>query len=176
LIDNEGNTTQLLEKLRVSGGDFSKNLSEIIHSAYSNIFENIVLESAEPERIVNYMIEKYGYSQPLAEGATELFVYFCGKSNIAISQSLQDFGKKAGKPTEGKKSSKPEKVREKRSTSRNEPIEESQDSAVASLKSEEFSVTVKKDVAAINLAKLQINSFLDYWTKKLSANADNKPN
>jgi hypothetical protein len=167
LIDNEGNTTELLEKLRVSGSAFSKNLNEVIHLAYSNLFENIVLESAEPESIVNYMIGKYSYSQPLAEGATELFVYFCKKANIALSQALQDFGKKAGK-SERKKPSKQEKVRRSHLTSnQNAPIIESQDSAVASLKSEEFSITVKKDIAAINLARFQINSFLDYWVNKL---------
>lgn len=168
LIDNEGNTTDLFDKLRVSGNAFSKNLGDIIRIAYSNLFDNIVLEHADPESLINYMIEKYGYSQPLAEGATELFVYFCNKANIPISTALKTFEKNQGR-IEKQRVVKQEKKKIQIPSNRIAKDDESQDETLASLKSEEFSVYVKKDIAAINLAKFQINAFLDYWSSKLQS-------
>lgn len=37
----------------------------------------------------------------------------------------------------------------------------------ATLKSDEFSFAVKKELSAIEFARSQINSFLDYWKSKL---------
>jgi len=160
LIDEEGHPTNKLPKLRLTGEDFKKNLAKIIREAYSDLFRTIVVENAKPESITNFMIERYGYSRPLAEEATSLFVYFCSKAGIPVSNQLLSFQV----PTREIPRAPSSKIRAKK---RVEVKREEYDESFATLKSEVYSVAVKKDVASIDFAREQINSFLDYWKKKI---------
>jgi hypothetical protein len=160
LIDKKGNPTPKLEKLRVTGDAFTKNFAIVIWEAYSDLFKTIVVDSAIPENVINYMIERYGYSRPLAEEATALFAYFCNKAKILISSELASFRPK----TERKEKEK--KVR-KRVEKREAEIESEYDESFATLKYNDFIFAVKKDLSAIEFARSQVNSLLDYLTDKL---------
>lgn len=91
LIDKKGNATSKLDSLRVTGEKFKNNLADVIHNAYFDLFTAIIVDTAKVENVINFMIEKYGYSKPLAEEATLLFTYFCNRSGIPISQQLSTF-------------------------------------------------------------------------------------
>lgn len=91
LIDKKGNSTSRLDGLRVTGDKFKKNLADVIRNAYSDLFRTIIVETARVENVVNFMIERYGYSKPLAEQATALLSYFCLRAEIPISQELSAF-------------------------------------------------------------------------------------
>jgi hypothetical protein len=165
LIDKKGNPTLRLSGLRVMGESFKKNLANIISEAYSSLFKTVIIEKAKPESVINFMIEKYGYSRPLAEEAMTLFVYFCTKSGIPISRELSDFQvtrRENIRPI----SQKPQVKTPVKTT----PTLE-YDETFATLKSDIFSFAVKKELSAIELAREQVNSLLDYWKKKLAEEA-----
>ena len=160
LIDRKGYPTPKLEKLRVTGQDFKKNLEEVIREAYSDLFQTIIVENAEPESLINFMIARYGYSRPLAEEATVLFAYFCGKGEIPISTKISSFritGRRERKKAAGKRQ-KPEKITER---------EFGYDESFATLRFDEFSFAVRKELSAIEFARKQVNSLLDYLKSKL---------
>lgn len=159
LIDNKGHPTNKLLSLRVTGDDFKTNLKRIVHDSYADLFKSIVVERAKPESIINFMIERYGYSRRSAEEATALFVYFCLNAEIALSKELQEFQisiRTIERPAHIRKTVKREKT-----------VEE-YDESFATLKSDLFSFSVKKELSAIELAREQVNSLLDYWKKRLT--------
>ena len=159
LLDLKNNPTPELEKLRMTGEAFEKNLTDVIRKAYSDLFNVVLVESADPENLVNYMIEKYGYSQPLAEEATALFVYFCDKAHIPVSIELAGFRPR----TERREGRSELKGRRGSRTAEDFKYDES----FATLKFDEFTFAVKKDLSAIQFARNQVNSLLDYLVKKL---------
>jgi hypothetical protein len=161
LIDDQGRPTDKLSKLRVTGEGFRENLEKIIRQAYSGLFRTVIVEKARPESVINFMIEKYDYSRPLAEEATALFTYFCSKAGIPLSEELASFQA----PTrEGYRSPSPKAPSRKKAEPKK--VEEYDDS-YATLRSDVYSVAVKKDVESIDFAREHINSFLDYWKKKI---------
>jgi hypothetical protein len=165
LIDMKGNPTSKLNGLRVMGESFKKNLANVILDAYSSLFQAIIIEKAKPESVINFMIEKYGYSRPLAEEATALFVYFCTKSGIPISKELSDFQITRREPT------RPTSTKVKGKTPVKTAPTQEYDETFATLQSDIFSFAVKKELSAIELARDQVNSLLDYWKRKLTENS-----
>jgi len=165
LIDKKGNPTSKLNGLRVMGESFKKNLANVISDAYSSLFQTIIIEKAKPESVINFMIEKYGYSRPLAEEATAVFVYFCTKSGIPISKELSDFQITRREPI------RPTSTKAKVKTSVKTAPTQEYDETFATLKSDIFSFAVKKELSAIELAREQVNSLLDYWKRKLTENS-----
>jgi len=160
LVDLKGNPTPQLEKLRVTGEAFEKNFEEVIRKAYYDLFNTVLIESARPESLINYMIERYGYSQPLAEEAVALFVYFCKKAGIRVSADLESF-----RPIVERREKKGEM--KKKAAKKESGKQFEYDEAFATLRFDEFSFAVKKDLSAIQFARSQVNSLLDYLTKKL---------
>jgi len=158
LIDEKGHPTPKLEKLRVTGEDFKKNLAKVIKEAYSDLLNTIVVEKAEPESLINYMIRKYGYSRPLAEEATMLFAYFCNKAAIPISTKISSFRITRERRRVVVKRRSPKTTTEK---------EVEYDESFATLKFDEFSFAVKKELSAIEFARKQVNLLLDYLKNKL---------
>ena len=168
LIDKNGNPTPELDKLRVTGDAFAQNLSDVIHKSYSDLFSTIVVDRAKPESLVNYMMQRYGYSKPLAEEATALFVYFCSKAKIQVSQELTAFHPKMEKTERSFVESKSKRVARERAI----PAQEIRrdmvyDESFATLKYDEFFFAVKKELSAIEFARSQVNSLIDYLINKL---------
>jgi hypothetical protein len=91
LINDDGSVTEQFGGLRLTGDQFSKNLEQTIREAYKEVFDSVVLESARAENMVNFFIEKYGFSRNTAEGAVKMLSYFASKTNIPISSELSTF-------------------------------------------------------------------------------------
>lgn len=161
LIDEKGHPTPKLLKLRVTGEEFKKNLGTVILDAYSDLFKSVVMEKARPESVINFMIERYGYSRPLAEEATALFVYFCSKAGIALSSELSEFQVLA---KETPRQISPRKISKPQARTRGE---EDGEGFAASNSEGIYRFAVKKDLASIDFARNQVNTFLDYWKKKI---------
>jgi len=173
LIDERGNPTSKLQKLRVTGEAFSQNLAKIVSEAYKSLFEAIIVEKAKPESVVNFIIEKYGYSRTLAEEATSLFVYFCNTAGIPISEDLKKFlptAKESPRVLAGSTRSQVPLSRKVKTT------DETFDESFVTLKSPEFSFAVKKELSAMELAKSQINAYLEYQMSKLRAERKSSDN
>lgn len=160
LIDRKGNPTSKLDSLRVTGEKLKKNLAKVISQAYSDLFKTILVEQARVESVVNFMIERYGYSRVLAEDATSLFAYFCSKATILLSNELANFQTKKRKT----KKTTPKRQMRKREEAKTK-VE--YDESFATLKFDEFSFAVKKDLSSIEFARKQINSLLEYLENKL---------
>jgi hypothetical protein len=89
LIDENGKTTRQMDKLRLTGDEFKKNLGDVIRSAYSMVFDVVHLETAKRQYLVNFFIEKYGLSADVATDAVEMFVYFANRAEIPVSDDLK---------------------------------------------------------------------------------------
>jgi hypothetical protein len=167
LINKEGHPTSKLDKLRVTGDDFKKNLAAIINQAYASLFETIVVERAKSESVVNYVIEKYGYSRPLAEDTTRLFIYFCQKAGIPVSSELIQFQSSRREEKEKPPRKKPTEIREGLRSKDATRLTQA-DESFATLEFNEFTFSVKKDLASIEFARNQVNDLLDYLAMRLS--------
>jgi len=172
LVNEDGSPTPDLGKLHVTGQDFKRNLAEIIRQAYSDLFDTIIIDKAKPESIVNFIIEKYGYSRPRAEDATRLFVYFCSKADIPIPQELAQF-----QPRRKAEEERPTRLIRKAKIPPKDEAQLSQirrDKSFATLEFDDFIFSVKKDLHAIEFARSQVNALLDYLKKKISEESGDK--
>jgi hypothetical protein len=109
LINEDGSVTDKLEGLRLTGERFSNNLEQVIRDAYKEILDSVLLESAKPENLINFFIEKYQYSRSSAEGALEMLLYFASKARIPVSGELASFAG-GGKPAEPRTSQRAKTV------------------------------------------------------------------
>jgi len=162
LIDNKRNPTSKLNDLRVSGDQFNKNLRIIIEEAYFDLLSTVMVDTSKPESLVNFMINRYGYSESLAEQAVVLFVFFAKKAEIPLSKEVMNFkAKKARRET-----------RKSKTKTKKPNVEQEDDDSFARLDFDEFHFRVKKDIASIEFARKQINSLIDYLIKKLERKSD----
>jgi hypothetical protein len=88
LIDENSKATKELDKLRLTGEQFTKNLGAIVKNAYAPVFSKVVLETVKRDNLVNFFIDTYDLPGNVANDAVELFVYFANKSAIQISPDL----------------------------------------------------------------------------------------
>jgi hypothetical protein len=92
LIDESGRATQKLALLRVLGDDFRNNLKKVVTDAYSDLISTVVLEAARPENLINFFVQRYGYSPAIAKSAANLFLWFSQQAGISISEELKTLG------------------------------------------------------------------------------------
>jgi hypothetical protein len=127
LINEDGSVTDRLEGLRLTGERFSSNMEQVIRDAYKEILDSVLLESAKPENLINFFIEKYQFSRSSAEGALEMLLYFASKARIPVSGELTSF---AG----GSKPAEPRYVQKAKNVGRvvrDEPREQAQERVLA---------------------------------------------
>ena len=90
IIDNEGNIIpEVTNKLRLIGDEKSKFMVDSIKKAYRLLFDTISVENAKKEDVINFFVSNYNFSQLQAKFATTLFLYFCQKYNIPVSEELK---------------------------------------------------------------------------------------
>lgn len=162
LIDKKGFPTSKLELLRVSGEQFNNNLKEVIEGAYSDLLTTVMIDTSKPESLINFIINRYGYSEPLAEEAVALFTFFAKKAGIPLSKDLENM-----KPKRRKKD-----IIKPKTKTRTPKTEQEDDDSFARLDFNEFSFRVKKDIASIEFARRQINSLIDYLMIQLEQTND----
>lgn len=169
LSDENGIPTPMLDDLHVTGKVFTKNLEQVITKAYADLFETVHVQSADPESLVNYMIGRHGYSKPLAEDATSLFLYFCRIAEIPVSPELESFKPSREKEVKigiGRRSSSASKNAPRRER---EPSINRSDENTATINSDDYSFSVRMDLDAIDFAQQQFLAWIDYLRAQIRA-------
>ncbi len=181
LIDSSGIATRKLEGLYLTGEDFRRNLEIVVRDAYASLFATIVLERARRESILNFLIENYSFSPTYAERAVQLFVHFCGKAGIPLSPELTESSRK---PADPEPKTPREALGQKRQAKQESKAQRAGDAAdnlnrlddsFARLEFDDFAFKVRKDPQAIEFARSQVNSLLDYLTSRVKQNNSPPP-
>ena len=91
VIDDEGKATQLLPLLNLVGDAQKKGFHHMVEESYSDLLNEVKVDKAVPDDIVNYFIRKYTYTRDKAVNASKFFLYLADKSSIQVSRELQSF-------------------------------------------------------------------------------------
>jgi hypothetical protein len=89
LIKDDGTPTDIFQKLKLKGDEFSQNLKKVLETAYAPVFQKVHLENVVRNNLVNFFIEKYELSGSAANGAVDVFVHLASKANIPLSDELK---------------------------------------------------------------------------------------
>ena len=90
-ISNQNGTIndEVMGKLKLVGEERDKYLVELIKKAYKDLFEDINLEIAKKEDIVNFFLTNYRLGSAPAKAAANLFLHLCEKYGIPLSEDLK---------------------------------------------------------------------------------------
>jgi len=90
IIDEKNNTNmQRYNALSFSGDRKKEELSKIVRTSYSRLFETIPdLEKAEFDILKNFFISEYEYSGVLAEASVKAFAFFCKEAGMPLSEDI----------------------------------------------------------------------------------------
>lgn len=91
---------EVSNKLRLIGDERVSFISELIKTAYKDVFEGVNLEQARREDLVNFFIHNYQFGPAPARLASSLLLHLCEKYGIPISEELK---KKTHKNMDGVK-------------------------------------------------------------------------
>lgn len=90
ISDEEGNLNdEAVQKLKLVGEERDKFLADLIRKAYKDIFDRVDLKSARKEDIINFFLSNYGLGSAPAKYAAALFLHFCEKYGIPMSDELK---------------------------------------------------------------------------------------
>jgi hypothetical protein len=93
LVDKDGNAKEALDSLSVVGDKRKENLSKVVRSGYSHLFEDVKLdlEHTDPDTLVNCFKSDYKMGSPTTAGrAARVFVFLAQKADIPLSQKIVD--------------------------------------------------------------------------------------
>ena len=91
VIDDQGKATQLLPLLNLVGDAQKKGFHQMVEESYSDLLNEVKVDKAVPDDIVNYFIRRYSYTRDKAINASKFFLYLADKGSIQFSQELQSF-------------------------------------------------------------------------------------
>ena len=91
VVDEQGKPTQLLPLLNMVGEEQKKAFQEIAQGSYKDLFQELNLDRAVPDDLVNFFIRKYGFTRDKAVNASKFFLYLADKGSIHISEELAGF-------------------------------------------------------------------------------------
>jgi len=87
--ENNNPIKERINKLRLEGEEKEKFMEETIKEAYKDLFENVDVQKAKKEDIINFFISHYNFGKAQAKFATSLFLYLCQKFSIPVSKDLE---------------------------------------------------------------------------------------
>jgi hypothetical protein len=105
LTEDDGTTTPAFRALQTGGPEFQTALSDILKSAYADLFSRLDVSRDSRDKIKNFFARNY--SPATAEKATRLFLDLCGEAGIVTTAGSQP--RQVSRPTE-----KPTAVRVRR--------------------------------------------------------------
>jgi len=112
LIEEHGNAAQTLFEISMAGDEGIKNLEKLIHNSYAIIFDEIDIQKAIFDDIVNKFMRKYGISKTSATESAKIFIFLLDLAKIPISESLKESLISKTASTEPKKNlRKPAKIK-----------------------------------------------------------------
>ncbi len=91
VVDEQGKPTQLLPLLNMVGEEQKKAFQEIAQGSYKDLFQELNVDRAVPDDLVNFFIRKYGFTRDKAINASKFFLYLAEKGSIHISPELTAF-------------------------------------------------------------------------------------
>ncbi|MFI5421312.1 MAG: hypothetical protein ACHQ1H_10135 [Nitrososphaerales archaeon] len=91
VVDEQGKPTQLLPLLNMVGEEQKKAFQEIAQGSYKDLFQELNVDRAVPDDLVNFFIRKYGFTRDKAINASKFFLYLTEKGSIHISPELSTF-------------------------------------------------------------------------------------
>ena len=91
VIDDRGRPTQVLPLLNMVGEAQKNGFHQMMDESYFELLNEVKIEKAVPDDIVNYFIRKYSYTREKAVYASKFFLYLADKSSIQISQEMRTF-------------------------------------------------------------------------------------
>lgn len=90
VIDPTGNVRpEAITKLRMVGTEREDFVIRSIKIGYKDLFEEVNVEQATKDDIINFFIRNYSYTKLTATFAASLFISLCRKYNIQVSESLR---------------------------------------------------------------------------------------
>jgi hypothetical protein len=102
VIDDQGKATTLLPTLNMVGDEQKKGFQQIVSESYKDLFNELKLEKALPDDLLNYFIRKYAFTRDKAINASKFFLYLAEKGSINVSPELSSFlQEKAGSASGG---------------------------------------------------------------------------
>ncbi|MFA5887381.1 MAG: hypothetical protein WC852_01580 [Candidatus Nanoarchaeia archaeon] len=155
IIDSNGIIVDSnLNGLKLEGESRIRELKRIVETAYSRLFENLNLNTARKEDIINYFISEFQFSSFQAIGATKFFLYLANESGIKLSPELLDIlTTKKGRPLEVKNS----KLKIRQEEKRNGKIAENITSFSKSNENEGITIQIRGKGIGLNLNILNID-------------------
>lgn len=90
LINENGDViTEKITKLKLVGEERDQYVKQLVMDSYRDLFQKVHLENAKRSDVINYFITNYGYGSSAAENSATLFLYFCNKYTIPLSDELK---------------------------------------------------------------------------------------
>ncbi len=91
VIDEQGKPTPLLPTLNLIGEEQKKGFQEIAKSSYADLLNEVKIERAVPDDVVNFFIRRYAFTKDKAINASKFFLYLAEKGSLQVSQELSSF-------------------------------------------------------------------------------------
>src|SRR5579875_2159488 len=91
VIDEQGKPTSLLSALNMVGDEQKKGFQQIARESYSDLLNEVKIEKAVPEDLINFFIRKYTFTRDKAINASKFFLYLTEKGSMPISPELSSF-------------------------------------------------------------------------------------
>lgn len=91
VIDEQGKATKYLPMLNMVGEEQRRGFQEITRESYADLFNEVKMERAVPDDIVNFFIRKYSFTRDKAVNASKFFLYLAEKGGVDVSQDLSAF-------------------------------------------------------------------------------------
>ena len=91
VIDELGKPTQFLPMLNMIGEEQKKGFQEIARSSYPDLLNEVKIEKAVADDLVNFFIRHYAFTRDKAINAAKFFLYLADKGSILVSQELTTF-------------------------------------------------------------------------------------
>lgn len=91
VIDEQGKPTKILPMLNMVGEEQKKAFREIAGEAYSELENEVKIEKAVPDDLVNFFIRKYAFTRDKGINAARFYLYLLEKSGVQVSGELSSF-------------------------------------------------------------------------------------
>src|SRR5487761_808499 len=91
VIDEQGKATKNLPMLNMVGEEQKRGFQEITRESYADLFNEVKIERAVPDDVVNFFIRKYSFTRDKAVNASKFFLYLAEKGGVDVSEDLSAF-------------------------------------------------------------------------------------
>jgi hypothetical protein len=91
VIDEQGKPTPVLPMLNMVGDEQKKAFNEIARDAYRDLENEVKMDRAVPDDVVNFFIRKYSFTRDKGINAAKFYLYLVEKGGGQVSGELNTF-------------------------------------------------------------------------------------